>query len=183
MILNNKIKLKALFLDRDGVVNKEKNYLYLPKDFEFFDGIFESLRNIQKLGYLIFVITNQSGIARGYYSVDDFHRLTEWMIEEFSKNGVKISKVNFCPHGPNDDCECRKPKPKMVIDAAFEFGVDLSKSWFVGDKFIDIECALNAGIPEAQTVLVRSGHDFDESLARSGFVANSVAEIDKIIRC
>ena len=179
----NNLTNKALFLDRDGVVNKEKNYLYLPQDFEFFDGIFESLKNIQKLGYKIFIITNQSGIARGFYTIDDFHNLTKWMLNQFGKNDVHISKVSFCQHGPDDKCECRKPKPKMVIDAAREFDVDLSRSWFVGDKLIDIECAMNAEIPKSQTILVRSGHTFDEKLVQAGFVADSIGDIDKIIRC
>lgn len=181
--MSNNLENKALFLDRDGVVNKEKNYLYLPQDFEFFDGIFESLKNIQMLGYKIFVITNQSGIARGFYTIEDFNNLTKWMLDQFRKNGVHVSKVSFCQHGPDDECECRKPKPKMVIDAACEFDVDLSRSWFVGDKLIDMECAMNAKIPQSQTILVRSGHTFDENLVKAGFVADSIADIDKIIRC
>ena len=139
---------KALFLDRDGVINIEKDYLYKIKDFEFIDSIFEVCKYYQDSGYLIFVVTNQSGIARGYYSEDDFDKLTLWMIEKFKKNGVNISKVYHCPHYPDisGKCFCRKPKPGMILDAAKEFSVDLKNSVMIGDKERDIEAALNAGI-------------------------------------
>jgi len=139
---------KALFLDRDGVINIEKNYLYKIDDFEFIDGIFELCKHFQELGYLIFVVTNQSGIARKYYSEDDFLKLTEWMLTAFKENGIDITKVYFCPHHPeiSGECHCRKPNPGMILDAAKEFDIDLSQSLLVGDKERDIEAGLNAGI-------------------------------------
>jgi len=123
----------ALFLDRDGVINIEKNYLYKIEDFEFIDGIFELSKFFQDKGFLIFVVTNQSGIARGYYSEDDFLKLTAWMEDEFLKKGIKISKTYFCPHHPDitGECECRKPKPGMFLQARDEFNVDLEKSVIV----------------------------------------------------
>lgn len=174
---------KAIFLDRDGVINKEKNYLYLPQDFEFFDGIFEALRVVQSLGYIFVVVTNQSGIARGYYTLEDFDKLTKWMVEKFKEHGINIAKVNFCPHGPNDNCECRKPNPLMITQAAKALNIDLSKSWMIGDKNIDIECAINANIPQSQTIQSRSGHSFDETISKANFIIDSIADIDKIIRC
>lgn len=139
---------KALFLDRDGVINVEKNYLYKKDDFEFIDGIFELCKHYQELGYLIFVVTNQSGIARKYYSEDDFLELSEWMITAFKEKGIEIQKVYYCPHHPeiSGECRCRKPKPGMILDAAKEYDVDLSQSLLVGDKERDIEAAINAGI-------------------------------------
>jgi len=139
---------KALFLDRDGVINIEKNYLYKIDDFEFIDGIFELCKHFQELGYLIFVVTNQSGIARKYYSEDDFLKLTKWMLTAFKEHGIDIMKVYFCPHHPeiSGECHCRKPNPGMILDAAKEFDVDLSQSLLVGDKERDIEAGLNAGI-------------------------------------
>jgi len=142
---------KALFLDRDGVINVEKEYLYKQEDFAFIDGIFELCRHYQEQGYLIFVVTNQSGIARAYYSEEDFAKLTQWMLDEFTKQGIVISKVYHCPHHPklSGECSCRKPKPGMLLDAAREFDVDLANSIIIGDKERDIEAGLNAGLREA----------------------------------
>ena len=147
MALNLK---KALFLDRDGVVNVEKEYLYKIYDFEFIDGIFELCRYYQNLGYVIFVITNQSGISRGFYSENDFAVLSSWMIQEFAKNGIEVKKVYHCPHHPelSGDCSCRKPHAGMLLKAQEEFTIDLENSILIGDKETDIEAGLNAGLHE-----------------------------------
>jgi D-glycero-D-manno-heptose 1,7-bisphosphate phosphatase len=139
---------KALFLDRDGVINVEKDYLYKIEDFEFIDGIFKVCNYYQNLGYKIIVVTNQSGIARRYYSEDDFKEVTNWMINEFKILGINISKVYHCPHHPDISgaCECRKPKPGMLLNAAKEFDIDLKNSVIIGDKERDIEAGLNAGL-------------------------------------
>lgn len=141
---------KALFLDRDGVINIEKDYLYKIEDFEFIDGIFEVCKYYQDLDYKVFIVTNQSGIARSFYTEKDFLTLTTWMINEFAKQGINISKVYFCPHHPDitGKCECRKPKPGMLLDAAKEFDIDLKNSTIIGDKERDIEAGLNAGLVE-----------------------------------
>ena len=141
---------KALFLDRDGVINVEKDYLYKIEDFEFIDGIFELCHHFLDQGYLIVVVTNQSGIARKYYTEDEFDHLTTWMIKEFDKHNIKITKVYFCPHHPDisGECSCRKPKPGMLLEAAKEFSIDLKHSIMVGDKERDIEAGLNAGLSE-----------------------------------
>jgi D-glycero-D-manno-heptose 1,7-bisphosphate phosphatase len=139
---------KALFLDRDGVINIDKNYLYQIDDFEFIDGIFDLCKKYQDKGYLIIVITNQAGIARGYYSVNDFNKLTHWMTEQFLTKGILLSKVYFCPHHPDfdQDCNCRKPKPGMLLKAAKDFNLNLSQSVLIGDKQSDIDAGSNAGI-------------------------------------
>ena len=144
------MKNRALFLDRDGVVNIEKDYLFKIKDFEFIDGIFELCQHFSALGYFIIIVTNQSGIARGYYSEDDFNRLTSWMIHEFSLHGITVSSVYYCPHHPNISgaCSCRKPKPGMLLEAKDKFNLDLKNSIMVGDKERDIEAGLNAGLHE-----------------------------------
>lgn len=141
----------ALFLDRDGVVNIEKNYLHKVGDFEFIDGIFELCKKYQDLGYLIVVVTNQSGIARGYYSEDDFARLTAWMVEAFSKNGVAVADVYYCPHHPDisGTCSCRKPEPGMLLEAAKKHDIDLTRSLLVGDSERDIIAAHKAGVKES----------------------------------
>lgn len=142
---------KALFLDRDGVVNIEVNYLYKIEDFIFIEGVFELCKYYQDLGYMIFIVTNQSGIARGYYSEDDFHKLTLWMIEEFKRNGISIEKVYFCPHHPDISalCSCRKPNSGMLLKARDEYNIDLENSVLVGDKESDIEAAIGAGMKES----------------------------------
>lgn len=154
---------KALFLDRDGVINKEKHYLYKIEDFEFIHGVFSTCKHFQDKGYLIIIITNQSGIARGKYSDKDFHILTSWMIQEFEKENIKISEVYYCPHHPSisGKCECRKPKPKMIQDASKKFNIDLKKSILVGDKNSDIKAGLNAGI--LNNYLISTGHFIDKN--------------------
>jgi len=149
--------VKALFLDRDGVINIEKDYLYKIQDFEFVSGIIDLCKYYQKLGFIIVVVTNQSGISRGYYSENDFNVLTSWMIQEFLKNNVEIKKVYFCPHHPNisGECLCRKPKPGMLLDAAKDFDIDLQNSILIGDKQRDIDAAVNAGL--------KTTYLFDES--------------------
>ena len=139
---------RALFLDRDGVINREKNYLYKKEDFEFIDGIFELCHFYQNLGYKIIVVTNQSGIARGFYNEDKFHELTSWMVGQFDKKGLHVSKVYYCPHHPkiSGECRCRKPEIGMFLDAKEEFDIDLINSLMVGDNERDIEAAQKAGI-------------------------------------
>jgi D-glycero-D-manno-heptose 1,7-bisphosphate phosphatase len=141
---------KALFLDRDGVINVEKDYLYKIEEFEFIEGIFDLCKYYSDQGYLIIVVTNQSGIARNYYSENDFNSLTSWMIKEFKKHNITIAKVYFCPHHPDISgiCSCRKPKPGMLLEAAKEFSIDLKNSVMVGDKERDIEAGINAGLVE-----------------------------------
>lgn len=139
---------RALFLDRDGVINVEKNYLYEIEEFEFTEGIFDLCRYYHDKGYLIVVVTNQSGIARGYYSEEDFARLSEWMVDQFKEEGIDIAGIYYCPHHPDISgaCSCRKPEPGMLLDAAENLGIDLKNSVMVGDKERDIEAAANAGV-------------------------------------
>ncbi|RXJ78455.1 D-glycero-beta-D-manno-heptose-1,7-bisphosphate 7-phosphatase [Arcobacter sp. F155] len=171
---------KAVFLDRDGVVNVEKNYLYKIEDFEFIDGIFDSLKKVQNLGYKLFIITNQSGIGRGYYTKEDFEKLTSWMLQEFRNNEIVISQVELCPHGPNDNCLCRKPKTGMIDKILENHNIDLENSWLVGDKSSDIKCAKNAGI--LNTIQVKSGHKFNENESLAKYICESIKDIDKIIQ-
>lgn len=170
---------KVVFLDRDGVINVEKNYLHKIEDFEFIDGVFSSLKYLKKLNYKFIIVTNQSGIGRGYYTKNDFDKLTKWMIEEFEKEGISISGVFCCPHGPDDGCECRKPNIGMVKEAMEILHIDFDNSWLVGDKNSDIEMAINANIKN--TIHVKSGHSFDEKLSKADFVTDSIKDIPKII--
>lgn len=170
---------KAIFLDRDGVINVEKNYVSTIAEFEFIPGLFSALKTFQDKGYLLFIITNQSGIARGYYTIHDFEVLTAWMLQEFKKEKIGISQVEFCPHSPDDVCQCRKPKTGMIDNILKNFNVDLEHSWLIGDKNADIQCAKNAGIKN--TIQVKSGHAFDETKSLADFICDSIVDCVKLI--
>lgn len=142
------MKFKALFLDRDGTINIEKDYVYKIEDFEFIDGIFELIKSYQKQEFLIFIITNQAGIARGFYTENDYAILTNWMLKQLELQGIKITKVYHCPHHPEitGKCNCRKPNPGMILGAIHEFNIDPVNSVLIGDKKSDILAGKNAGI-------------------------------------
>jgi len=139
---------KAVFVDRDGVINIDYGHVHKKENFHFFDGIFEVLKWFEDNGYLIIVVTNQAGIAKGLYTEQEFLSLTDWMIEKFREKGITINKVYYCPHHPDytGDCECRKPKPGMILRAKEEFGIDLGLSVLIGDKESDVEAGLRAGV-------------------------------------
>ncbi len=179
-------KNKALFLDRDGVINVEKNYLHKIEDFEFLPHVFEACQYFQKQGYLIFIITNQAGIARGFYSDEDFKKLTTWMLSQFSKQGITIQNVQYCPHHPTageteltTDCECRKPKPAMIYKAIEGHNIALENSILIGDKISDINAGKAAGV--ATNILVKTGHTIsigDET--KADLVIKDLSEINTI---
>ena len=137
---------KALFLDRDGVINEDAGYVYRREDFVFKDGIFAALRGFAKAGYALVVVTNQSGIGRGYYTLEQFDELCRFMLSEFEKEGVKIEKIYFCPHAPEALCLCRKPEPGMLLEAASELNIDLARSIMIGDKDSDLQAGQSAGV-------------------------------------
>ena len=176
----------ALFLDRDGVINKEINYLHRIEDFEFIDGVFETCRYFQEIGYYIFVVTNQGGIGRGYYTERQFHRLDAWMVAQFAIRGVRICQTYFSPYHPTAGvgvyrCEHadRKPNPGMLLRAKADWGIDLARSLLVGDKESDILAGINAGV--GMTVLVRSGHAIDEASTRAAVVVDSIADLPEVV--
>jgi len=144
---------KALFLDRDGVINVDHGYIYRPEDIEFVPGIFELCQRFRAQGFLIIIVTNQSGIARGFFTESDFAKLTQWMTDQFVLRQCPIDAVYFCPHHAisgvgeyKQDCECRKPKPGMFLKAAKEHDIDFTQSVMIGDKPSDIEAANSVGI-------------------------------------
>jgi D-glycero-D-manno-heptose 1,7-bisphosphate phosphatase len=139
---------KALFLDRDGVVNVEKNYLYKIDDFELMEGILDVCRHYEAKGYLIIIVTNQSGISRGYYTENDFKHLSDWMVEHFKSLGITITRIYHCPHHESIDgaCDCRKPEPGMLLEAQHDFDLDMESSVMIGDNERDIQAAIRAGV-------------------------------------
>lgn len=172
--------IKTIFLDRDGVINKEVNYLHNIDDFEFIDGVFEACRHFQKLGYEIIIITNQSGIARGYYTEFDYQLITKWMLDQFEERNVKILDVFHCPHGPDSSCNCRKPKPGMLLKAINQYGIDMKRSWMIGDKDVDIKAANAANIQN--TIMVKSGHPIDLKNSKAKYVLDSIKQVKEVIR-
>ena len=147
------MKRKAAFFDRDGVLNVDKSYLYKIEDLEWIDGAKEALAYLTQQGYTIFVVTNQSGIARGYYTVDDMNKLHEFMAQQVAAAGGKIEKFYYCPHLPEGkiaeyavECDCRKPKPGLILRAFEEYGIDKDAAFLIGDKPRDVESAEAAGI-------------------------------------
>ena len=155
-------KRRAVFLDRDGTVNVEKEYLYRPEDFEFIPGAPQAIKLLRDAGFCVVVVTNQSGVARGYYdeaAVCDLHR---HMDAELNKYGAKVDAYYFCPHHPQHgidayrkECGCRKPLPGMLLEAAADFSIDLASSYIIGDKLADVEAGLKAG---CRPLLVRAGY-------------------------
>jgi len=170
---------KAVFLDRDGVINVDRDYVHKIEEFEFKDGIFELLKHLRDLGYLLIVVTNQSGIGRGYYSEEDFRQITKYMLDSFIEKGIEIAKVMYCPHAPEEECRCRKPDSLMIEESAKELQVDLSVSWLIGDKKSDIQSAKKAGV--AKSILVSGKKGEEGKKIDADFFVNDLKEIEKII--
>ena len=144
---------KALFLDRDGVINVDHGYVYQTDNFDFVDGIFDLVRTARALDFLIIIITNQSGIGRGYYSENDFWKITEWLKERFAAENCFIDEIYYCPHHPEAQipkyrkfCDHRKPEPGMLLTAKKKYRLDMSKSVVVGDNVTDIQAGHKAGV-------------------------------------
>jgi D-glycero-D-manno-heptose 1,7-bisphosphate phosphatase len=171
---------KTIFLDRDGVINKESNYVFKIDDFEFIEGIFDACQYLQKLKYEIIIVTNQSGISRGFYNESDYQKLTTWMLSEFENNNIHILDIFHCPHGPDSNCNCRKPKPGMLIKAQIKHNIDMKNSWLIGDKASDILAANHSGIKN--TIIVRSGHMINNTDNIAMFIIDSIKQVNLVIK-
>lgn len=147
---------KALFLDRDGVMNVEKGYVRKIEDFHFLEGIFEVCHTLQELGFLIFIVSNRIGIGRKYFTIKDYFRATGAMIERFRENHINISKVYFSPSLPYKNCPRSKPSANTILEAKEEFDLDLERSILIGDKQSDMEAAKHSGIKHL--FLIKSNH-------------------------
>ena len=154
--------MKAAFLDRDGIINRDSGYVHRIEDVHFLPGIFELCAALRGAGYRLMVVTNQAGIARGIYTLEQMHTLHAWMREQFGLRGAPLAAVYFCPHHPQGVvpeftrvCECRKPKPGMLLKARDEHGVDLAASLLLGNQETDIGAGIAAGV--GTTVLYAEG--------------------------
>lgn len=147
---------RAVFLDRDGTIIEEREYLHRVEDVAFIPGAGVALRRLQDAGFKLFVITNQSGVGRGYFPMADVERVHHHLIRELARDGVRLHKFYVAPEAPDQPSRGRKPSPQFLFDARDEFGVDLAQSYVIGDKLIDLECGWNAGVKK--TLLVRTGY-------------------------
>lgn len=156
----------AVFLDRDGTLNEERHYLADPGKLVLFPGTGAALRRLIDAGFLLFIVTNQSGVGRGYYTLDDMHRVNARLVEMLAADGVRIGRIYFAPEAPDQPSRGRKPSPQFLFDARDEFGVDLSRSYMIGDKLIDAECGWNAGV--RRSILVRTGYGAEVAAKSAG---------------
>jgi len=174
------MSIKTIFLDRDGVINKEINYLYKIDDLEFIEGVFEACLYFLNLNYRIIIISNQSGIGRGYFTENEYHKLTQWILDQFDNKGVTILDSFYCPHSPESLCNCRKPRPGMFLNARDKHNITMRDSWMIGDSESDISAANMAGI--SNTILVRSGHLIDELNSNAKFILDSIKQSKEVIK-
>lgn len=165
--ITRKTTRRAVFLDRDGTINEEKDYLHRIEDFAFIPGVPAAIRRLKEAGFLVIVVTNQSGVGRGYYSMEDVDRLHRHLQDKLAESGTAVDAFYVCPHHPTEgvghflrDCDCRKGRPGMLLQAAAEHGIDLERSFMVGDKAADIEAGEEAG---CRSMLVLTGYGAEES--------------------
>jgi len=152
---------KAIFLDRDGVINKEISYISNPDDFEFIEGSIEALKILEEKNFLLIVITNQAGIARGYYTEEMLKKIHNKMTRILKQNNIVLDDIFYCPHHPDftGPCDCRKPEPGMILKAQIKHNIDLTNSYMVGDTLSDIETGKKAN---CKTALVLTGYGKEE---------------------
>jgi D-glycero-D-manno-heptose 1,7-bisphosphate phosphatase len=146
----------AIFLDRDGTIIKEKEYLRDPAQVEVFHEAFASLKRLTDAGFKLFIVSNQSGVGRGYFTLADVDKVHAHIVNEFARAGVRFERIYFAPEAPDQPSRGRKPSPQFLFDARAEFALDLAQSFMVGDKLIDLECGWNAGVKKC--ILVRTGY-------------------------
>lgn len=148
---------KVVFLDRDGVINHDSaNYIKSRQEFEFIPGSLKAIRKLHQNGYVLIVITNQSAINRRIFSYETLFNIHAYMLDQIQANGGRITDIFFCPHTPEDNCDCRKPKAGMIFSAQQKYNLDLATTIMVGDNVKDIQCARNAGCGNA--LLVKTGN-------------------------
>jgi D-glycero-D-manno-heptose 1,7-bisphosphate phosphatase len=169
----------ALFLDRDGVLNTEVDYLHDPRDLAIIPGAARTVAGFNRAGLPVVVVTNQAGIGRGYYDRAAYESVNRAMADAFAAEGARLDAWYHCPHAPGDGCDCRKPRPGMLRAAANDLGLDLARSALVGDKLSDLGAAIAVG---AKPFLVRTGHGArdEQKLASLGAAASAVEVFDSL---
>ncbi len=155
---------KAVFLDRDGTLIIDKHYLHSPDEVEFLPDAFSALQAIRDKGYHLFMVTNQSGIGRGMFKEADMHRVHERIISDLAEENIVLEDVAFCPHAPDDGCDCRKPAPKMILDLMKRHNIE--NGFMIGDKPIDAQAGIAAGIEGVHLTQGDSEYTKVESLTK-----------------
>ena len=179
---------KVIFLDRDGTINVEKSYLHKWEDFEFEKNVIDGLKELKKMGYEFIVVTNQSGIARGYYSEDDLKALNNEMVKELKKHDIDILECHYCPHHPEKgldqykkNCDCRKPNPGMLLEGIKKYNVDIENSFMIGDKKSDLEAGKKAGL-KSILILTGYGKNIEDDVKKEYLIGKDLLDISKIIK-
>ena len=167
---------RAVFLDRDGTIMEDANYVGRIDQVVLIPSAKQALRRLRDAGFKLFVVTNQSGVGRGYFSHEAVEQIHQHLNEQFASAGISFDRYYICPHHPEDNCDCRKPKPRFLREAATEYGLDLARCVMIGDRASDIQCGVNAG---TQTVLVLTGvgrETLKSGEVQPSFVARDIAE-------
>ena len=176
---------RAVFLDRDGTLIAEKNYLHRPEEVEIFPGTGKALRRLSDAGFRLIIVSNQSGVGRGYFTMDDVNRVNIHLVRELARDAVRMDKIYVAPEAPDQPSRGRKPSPQFLFDARDEFELDLSGCYSIGDKLIDLEAGWNAGV--GRCLLVRTGYgaalekSAPEQLKAAIVVDNLAAAVDWIL--
>ncbi len=175
---------RAVFLDRDGTLIAEKNYLHRPEEVEIFPGAATALKKLADAGFKLFIVTNQSGIGRGYFTLADAENVNRHLEKEFARDGIRFEKIYIAPEAPDQPSRGRKPSPQFLFDARDEYNLNLAESFMVGDKMIDIECGWNAGVKKS--ILVRTGYGAKQERESAGGLKNAIvvdglAEVAEVI--
>ena len=168
---------KAIFFDRDGTLIVDKHYQYKLNEIEYFPDTFTALQKIQKLGFLIFIVTNQSGINRGIFTITQMEEFHKQMLEDFKQQGISIQSIAYCPHTPEENCLCRKPHPLLINNLCDKYNINKSESFMIGDKLIDAQSGKNAGITGMTLFNKFEGYEVFENLENfaSFLISNSAA--------
>ena len=177
--MTNDKRQKAVFLDRDGTLCEEVNYLSRPEDLRLFSFSAEAVRLLNENGFLVILITNQSGIARGFFDEKALNEIHAKLQKEFAESDAKLDAIYFCPHNSTDNCACRKPKIGMIEQAIEDFSLDLENSWIIGDKAIDVETGFNA---QLKTALVLTGYgntEIEKLEKKPDLMAENILQIVK----
>src|SRR4051812_22426234 len=166
----------AVFLDRDGTLIVDKDYLSRPEEVVIFAGVGAALKQLQDAGFKLFIISNQSGVGRGYFTLADVEQVNRHICDEFAREGVHFEKIYVAPEAPDQPSRGRKPSPQFLFDARDEFGIELSQSYVIGDKLIDLECGWNAGVKKS--LLVRTGYGAELERSSAGKLLAAVVVDD-----
>jgi len=177
---------RAVFLDRDGTIIEERHYLHRVEEVAIFPGAAAALGRLHRAGFRLFLVTNQSGVGRGYFTLAEVEKVNHYLLGELGREGACFEKVYIAPEAPDAPSRGRKPSPQFLLEARDEFGVDLAQSYMIGDKLIDLECGWNAGVKEC--LLVRTGYGAElergslEKLGRAVIVDDLAAAARRILK-